>query len=130
MNRASIPCLALAFGFAAASSARAAPVTRDDFLVNSAANLVSLCTASQSDPMFTPAMNFCHGFVTGTYRVIEAEEAATKRKQKMFCLPENKPTRDQAIAAFVPWASARPKTLGGTPTDAIAEYLSSQYPCK
>ncbi len=121
----------LAIATLIASNAWAAPVSRDDFQVETTANLVSLCGAVETDPLYTPARNFCHGFAVGTYRMIALEEAASKSKRKLFCMPAtNQPTRDQAIASFVQWASDRPKTLTSPPSDGIVEYLVTQYPCK
>jgi type IV secretory pathway protease TraF len=123
----------LALGAAAllaAAGAQAAPVSRDDFVLGTTANLVTLCSATPTDPLYTAAMNFCHGFTVGTYRAVAAEQAASRSKHKMFCPPVQTQTRDQAIASFVQWASARPKTLEASPTDGIVEYLIAQYPCK
>jgi Rap1a immunity proteins len=110
--------------------ARATPVSRDDFQVGTTANLLSLCGATETDPLYTAARNFCHGYTVATYRAIVKEQMASRATQKLFCLPSNTtPTRDQAIADFVRWASARPETLSSSPTDGIAEYLAAQYPC-
>ena len=114
---------------AVAAPSNAAPVSQDDFQVQTTAHLVSLCAAEPADPLYTAARNFCHGFTVATYRAIVMEQMATRAKHKMFCLPANQPTRDQATAAFVQWASARPKTLSSSPTDGVAEYLATQYPC-
>jgi hypothetical protein len=111
------------------AGAQAAPVSRDDFQVETTANLVALCSATQTDPLYTAAANFCHGYAVATYRAITTEQMAMRTKRKLFCLPANTPTRDQAIAAFVQWAGARPKTLASTPTNGIAEYLAAEYPC-
>jgi len=92
--------------------------------------LVALCSAPQTDPLYTAAVNFCHGFTVGTYRVVAAEEAASQPKNKLFCTPQQTMTRDQAISSFVQWANTRPKTLESSPTDGIVEFLSTQYPCK
>ncbi|HEX3347479.1 MAG TPA: Rap1a/Tai family immunity protein [Acetobacteraceae bacterium] len=125
-------CLAFAglASVALIASARAAPVTQDDFLVATTGNLVALCGAAETDPLYTAARNFCHGFGIGTYRALAIQEAASRAKRKMFCMPPNEPTRDQAMAAFVQWASARPSTLASAPTDGIAEFLISHYPCR
>ena len=112
------------------SAAHAAPVSRDDFQVETTANLVSLCGATQDDPLYTAAENFCHGFAVATYRAIGMEQMASRVKHKLFCMPPQPPTRDQAIAAFVQWAAGRPQTLASSPTDGIAEYLTTQYPCR
>src|ERR1700760_1724494 len=90
----------------AAAGAQAAPVSQDDFQLATTANLVTLCGASQTDPLYTAAMNFCHGFAVGTYRAVAAEQAASKSKHKMFCPPPQTKTRDEAVAGFVQWASA------------------------
>jgi hypothetical protein len=109
---------------------QAAPVSRDDFQANTTANLISLCAAAESDPLYTAARNFCHGYAVATYRAIVTQQMASRVKHKMFCLPSTTtPTRDQAIADFVQWASSRPKTLSSSPIDGIAEYLGAQYPC-
>src|SRR4051794_16061605 len=92
----------------AAAGAQAAPVAKDDFQLTTTASLVSLCSAPQTDPLYTAAMNFCHGFAVGTYRAIVAEEAASRSRNKLFCPPQQTMTRDEAIAGFVQWASARP----------------------
>lgn len=106
-----------------------APVSQSDFQAETTANLVSLCGAAATDPLYTAAQNFCHGYAVATYRMIAAQQAATRSKRRLFCLPSPQPTRDQAIAAFVQWASARPKTLASPPGDGIVEYLATQYPC-
>ncbi len=121
---------AVALAITAASGARAAPVTQDDFQLATTANLVSLCSATDTDPLYTAAKNFCHGFAVGTYRALMIEEAAARAKHKLVCMPATQPTREQAISGFVSWASGRPATLASSPTDGIAEYFASQYPCK
>jgi len=120
----------VAAGVLAIAGARADTVKPDDFQVPTTAALVTLCTAPDSDPLYTAARNFCHGFAVGTYRAVATEVAASRSKHKLFCMGDNAVTRDQAIAAFVQWASARPKTLESSPTDGITEYLATTYPCK
>jgi len=129
MKRRLTTVVAALLVLAVASPSNAAPVSQDDFHVQTTAHLVSLCAAEPSDPLYTAARNFCHGFAVATVRAIAMQQMATRAKHKMFCLPANQPTRDEATAAFVQWASARPKTLADSPTDGVAEYLAAQYPC-
>jgi hypothetical protein len=107
-------------------SARAA-VTQETFLVGSTGDLIELCTAAPSDPMGTAALNFCHGFGVGVYRVLAEIEMA--RKVHTFCLPEPMPSRNEALASFVQWAKANPNDLAMPPQDGVAAFLSKQYPC-
>jgi hypothetical protein len=104
-----------------------AAVTQDTFMVRSTGDLLELCTAAPTDPMGTAALNFCHGFGVGVYRVLEEFESA--RKTHMFCMPETMPTRNEALASFVPWGKANPDQLSVPPQDGIAAFLSKQYPC-
>lgn len=130
MGRYVLSLAVLTIASLVAYEAQAASVTRDDFEVQTTANLVALCNAGESDPFYTPARNFCHGFAVGTYRVLVTEEASSRSKRKMFCMPATGPNRDQAIAAFTQWAGSRPKVLASSPTDGIVSYLTAEYPCK
>jgi hypothetical protein len=109
-----------------ATGARAA-VMQDDFLVARTGNLVNLCKATPSDALYTAAINFCHGFSVGVYRVLEEENRA--RPRHMFCAPVKPPSRAEAIAAFVSWVDAHPDEKNLAPADGIAAYLQQQFPC-
>jgi hypothetical protein len=130
MNTAKSALLLILAGSVVSVGVKAAPVSRDDFQVETTANLVALCGAAETDPLYTAAVNFCHGFAVATYRALLIEQMASGTKKKMFCLPSTPlHTRDEVIAAFVRWASAQPKRLSTSPTEGIAEYLAAQYPC-
>jgi hypothetical protein len=108
-------------------SGRAA-VTQDTFMLNSTGDLVELCSDPPSDPMSTAALNFCHGFALGVFRVLD-EEAAAERIHRMFCAPNPGPSRTQALADFVAWAKANPEVLGQRPADGLTTYLTKTFPC-
>jgi hypothetical protein len=113
---------------AAFPAAGHAAVTEDTFQLRTTGDLVELCSVAPSDPMGTAALNFCHGFAVGVYRVLEAENAA--RRGKLFCVTEPLPTRNQGIADFVQWVNATPEVLSQGPADGIASYLTRKYPCQ
>jgi hypothetical protein len=48
-----------------ASSAASAAVTQDNFPPRNTADLVALCSAQRSAPLFAAAINYCQGFVEG-----------------------------------------------------------------
>lgn len=118
--------LALCLGVSA-GSAKAA-VTQDTFLLRTTGDLVDLCSAPQSDPLYTAAVNFCHGFTVGVFRVLQEEDMA-KSSRHMFCLPNPMPSRNEGIANFVQWAKADPGRAALQPADAIAAFLAQQFPC-
>jgi hypothetical protein len=114
---------------AAFPAAGHAAVTEDTFQLRTTGDLIELCSVAPSDPMGTAALNFCHGFALGVYRVLEVENAA-RRMGKLFCIAEPLPTRNQAIADFVQWAKAAPEVMSQAPADGVTGYLTKKYPCK
>jgi hypothetical protein len=109
------------------ATGNAGVITEDEFLLRTTGDLVELCKAAPTDSFYTAAINFCHGFSTGVYRVLEEESRAGSRH--VFCLPDPPPHRNDAIAAFVQWADANPDQKNQLPTDGIATYLTKKYPC-
>jgi hypothetical protein len=130
MKRGILGFAAVGIVLATAGTARAAAVTEDNFLLKTTADLVALCSADQKDPLYTAAVNYCHGFAVGTYRMLEVEDAASRSKRKTVCLQQSGQTRSQAMAGFVSWAADKPKVLGSTPSDGFSEYVMQAFACK
>jgi hypothetical protein len=105
-----------------------AAVTEDSFLVRNTGDLIDLCTAAQSDSLYTAASNFCHGFGVGVFRVLQEEDRA-RQSRHMFCLPNPGLTRNEALASFVQWAKANPNQMAQPAADGIAQFLTDQFPC-
>ena len=124
MTIASALALALCAG-----SARAA-VTEDAFQVRSTGDLVSLCSTEKTDPMYTPAQNFCHGFAVGTYSTLIDMQRGLRAKKKLFCPPAAGPNRNEGIAMFVKWAGTHNDVMALPPVDGILRFLGETYPCK
>jgi hypothetical protein len=106
----------------------AAAVTEDNFTLRNTGDLVALCSAAPSDPLMTPALNFCDGFAVGVYQVLQAQQAAL-RSGPWFCVPNPTPTRTQTVAAFVQWANANPQSMSQPAADGIAQFLGQRFPC-
>lgn len=124
--RAWLPALAL---FAAVSTGPVrAAVTEDSFLLRNTGDLVDLCSSSQTDPLYTAASNFCHGFALGVFRVLQEQDMA-RRSGHLFCLPTPSPTRNEGIAGLLQWVNANPNQMAQSAADSIAMFLSQQYPC-
>ena len=124
-NRHFLPMVAMCI--VALPAAGRANVTQDTFLVRSTRDLVDLCAVAPDDPMAAAALNFCHGFGVGVYRVLEKVEMT--RKARMYCPPSSNLTRNEAVVRFVQWAKTNPDQLDQPPQDGIVAFLSSQYPC-
>ena len=117
--------LMLAAGGAYAARAE---VTEESFHLRTTGDLVALCSPAPTDRMMTAALNFCHGYATGTYRAL-AEMDAARRGPKLTCLSTAAPTRNDAVANFVTWARARPDRLALAPLDGVVGFVRDQYPC-
>jgi hypothetical protein len=88
----------------------AAALTRDDFLIRTTQDLFTLCTASESDPLYQAT-------------TAGAEQAA------FVCLPEP-PPRAEAIQMFVAWAQAHPQYLNERPVDSLFRFLGTTFACR
>jgi hypothetical protein len=110
------------------AGATRAAVTADSFLLRNAGDLVDICSAAPADPMYTAASNFCQGFTVGVFRVLQEEDMA-RRSNRMICLPNPAPTRNEGVAALVQWARADPTRTNLSAADGVAGFLSQQYPC-
>jgi len=111
-----------------AGGAAMAAVTEDSFLLRNTGDLVDLCTAPQSDRMYTAAANFCQGFAVGAFRVLHAQDMA-RRSNRLFCAPNPQPTRNEALASFVQWVQADAGRRTMPAVDGVAAFLAAQYPC-
>jgi hypothetical protein len=105
-----------------------AAVTEDNFQLRTTADLVELCSAQPSESLGTAALNFCHGFGVGVFRVLQEQQMA-ERSRHLFCMPSPQPTRNEALASLLQWTKANPQQLTTPPQDGIVMFLSQQYPC-
>lgn len=103
-------------------------VTQEDFLVRNTQNLLNLCTASASDPLYKEAIHMCHGYLIGA---VHYHQAATAHGSKrLVCLPDPPPARNEAIDMFIEWLKARPQYMKELPVETEFRFLIEKWPCK
>ena len=102
--------------------------TPKDFRVETASDLLHLCSVTPSDPHYVAALHFCHGFATGAYHYYKVEALATPG-HKFLCEPSPPPSRTSVIKDFVRWMNSNPQYQEGEAVDAIFRYLGETYPC-
>jgi hypothetical protein len=122
-------CAFAVFATVASTTAPAA-VTRDQFPPRSTRDLIALCGAGQDDPLMTAARNYCQGFAEGAVQVALSYKAVTRSDRQPFCLPDPRPSHDEALAQFVTWANADPKRLDEMAVVGLMRFLIHQYPCQ
>jgi len=104
-------------------------VTEADFEVKTTRDLINLCTASPQDPLYSEAANFCYGYLVGAYHYFIAQHS--KDPQDLFvCLPDPKPTRNEAISLFVSWAKEHPQYMTDMPVETEFRFMAEKWPCK
>ena len=91
-------------------------------------DLIAICAPDKTDPLYTAAVNFCHGLAEGAVIVEEAHERQ-RGGRKLFCLPSPPPPRGSEIDSFVAWANERPARLDMPAIDGMFIYLAGKYPC-
>ncbi len=104
-------------------------VTDQDFQVATSQSLLSLCTASQNDPLYKEAINFCHGYLVGAYAYYSAVNCGPGGDQ-LVCLPDPPPSRAEAIKMFVEWLKSHPEYSNDKPVDSEFRFLMEKWPCK
>ena len=125
MRRMRVAAMAAIAGFWSTS---AFAVTEQDFTLQTAQDLVDVCSVDTGNPMYVASIHFCHGFVTGTSHYHRAL-ASGPRINPLFCPPEPRPTRDQAIAMFLTWASGQDLT-NETAVDGLMRFAIERWPCE
>lgn len=113
------------FAFARADAA----VTKDQFPPHTTGDLIALCSATKDDPLMTAAVNFCQGFAEGAVELALGYDSTTRSGRHPFCLPDPKPSHDEALAQFKAWANADPARLSEPPAIGLVRFLVHQYPC-
>ena len=104
-------------------------LTRDDFLVRSTQELVNLCSARESDPLYQAAIGFCHGYGIGAVHYYQATTGGAG-KGGCVCLPDPPPTRAEGIQMFLAWTKQNPQYLSEPPVESIFRFLGSTFPCQ
>jgi hypothetical protein len=118
----------IAFLIAAAMAAPASAQLEQHYSVDTAADLVALCSVEPGDETYVAAINFCHGYGHGAvqYHLIQA---AAMPELRVFCVPDPAPTRAEVRRGFLSWIETNPDYLTVEALDALFTYLGRTYPC-
>lgn len=106
----------------------AAAVTENHFVIRTTQDLIDLCTAKPDDPLYTAAVNFCHGYLVGAYHYYQASVSGPERKP-FVCPPTPPPSRNAAIAEFIQWAQAHPQYKDTPAVESEFRFLVEKWPC-
>ena len=107
----------------------AGAVDETDFKLESTEDLIDLATTSPDDPLYPHAINFLHGFLVGAYHYHEAM-AMGPEGVRLFCPPDQVPSRNEVINEFIGWAKKHPEYWKEPAVETEFRFLMEKWPCK
>ena len=107
----------------------AVAATVEDFKVDTAQDIIDLCTTPADDPSYIAAIHFCQGYLVGAYDYHVAANAGPEG-DPLVCLPNPPPSRNEAIQMFIDWAKEHPEYMKEEAVEAEFRFLTEKWPCK
>jgi hypothetical protein len=98
-----------------------------NFEIRNNADLVAVCETPMTDPIYTAAIHFCHGFGVGFVRYHEAL-AEGRDFRPLFCFPPSL-TRTEVLNAYVGYSKMHPEYGRDLVGDVMTKFLTETYPC-
>jgi hypothetical protein len=102
--------------------------TLEDFTLQTAADLVDVCTIGQGHPDHKTAMGFCYGFFEGGMHYHDTI-SISPTYNRISCSPPGT-TRTEAVEIFVTYVRANPQYASEAPIDTIFRALVAKWPCE
>jgi hypothetical protein len=98
-----------------------------DFEVDTAQQLLDLCSADPSDDLYAEARQFCYGFLEGMVHYHD-RLAAGPEIDPIVC-PTGRVTREDFVEMYVSFARANPQFLDEDPADNVVRAAVASWPC-
>lgn len=116
-----------ATGVLAQGSTKIKGLSVDDFQLNSAKELVEICTLESAHPDFQTAMGFCYGFISGGGHFHDALSQGPEFN-RMVCTPKGL-THDQVVKVFTAYTRDNPQFLKEPAMDVLFRAAVAKWPC-
>jgi hypothetical protein len=123
------PLVCFSAALLAALSLPAQAISENQFMVHNTQDIIDVCTAPTTDPLYTAAINFCHGYLVGAYHYQEALYSGPDVKP-VVCPPDPPPTHSEGVAKYIEWAKAHPQYANDRAVDSLSRFLAETWPCK
>jgi hypothetical protein len=98
-----------------------------DFVVKTGQDLLDLCSADRSSPLYAEAIQFCAGFIQGMKHYHDRMSAGPE-VEPIVCAPAGVKVED-AIEMYVAYAKANPQFLEEDPADNVIRAAMATWPC-
>lgn len=107
--------------------AAVAAVEPDAFRFADTRALFRLCSADESDVLFSEARHACYGFMYGVG--LFYKQAIESGHMRAVVCPGGELTRERMREVFVAWALAHPEHLHESPVDGLLRAAAAAWPC-
>lgn len=98
-----------------------------DFAVDTAQDLLDLCSAEPGISLYAEAIQFCAGFFEGMKHYHDRMSAGPGIK-RIVCAPEGVTLKD-AIEVYIAYGKANPQYLSEDPADNVIRAAIAKWPC-
>lgn len=98
-----------------------------DFAVETAQDLVDLCSVDQRNRLYAEALQFCAGFIEGIKHYHDRMSAGPD-VEPIVCAPDDVMLED-AIDMYIAYARANPQFLNEDPADNVVRAAMATWPC-
>ena len=118
----------LASTASAQDSGKIAGLTTENFTLDSARELLEICTLESAHPDFQMAMGFCYGYISGGGHF---HRALTKGPDfDPIACPPGKVTHSQVVKVFASYTSDNPQYLEEPAMDVLFRAANAEWPCE
>ncbi len=124
----SVPVVAVALGLLVATGPASAQ-SGDRFRLETAGDLLRVCTPDEGDRMRSDLLHFCQGFMLGNGQLYEQLVRAGSIKRPWACA-EPIPRLAEIREAFITWAKAHPERHKERAIDGFWQAMSGRWPCR
>lgn len=98
-----------------------------DFELDTAQNLLDLCSADPNDALYAEALQFCYGFLEGMAHYHD-RLAAGPEVDPIVC-PTGQVTREDFVQMYIGFAQSNPQFLDEDPADNVIRAAIASWPC-
>ena len=98
-----------------------------DFAVDTAQQLLDLCSADPSNDLYVEAVQFCYGFFEGMAQYHDRLSAGPDINP-IVC-PTGQVTRQDFVDIYIAFAQANPQFLDEDPADNVIRAAIATWPC-
>ena len=117
-----------ASGLLAQGGEKVLGLTTDNFQLDSAQELLEICTLEAAHPDYQTAVGFCYGFISGGGHFHRALSQGPDF-DAITC-PPREITHDQVVRVFAAYARDNPQYMEEAPMDVLFRAAAAEWPCE